>query len=106
MGLSLPGIILFSPVFITSKKISVRKAKEALAASLVKIKAKDVISTWKILVALVLAPALYILFSYWNVFDCQAANSSSIVNNNHIYYLLWLGSFNYLCFIESWRNRS
>ena len=60
MGLSLPGIILFSPVFITSKKISVRKAKEALAASLVKIKAKDVISTWKILVALVLAPALYI----------------------------------------------
>ena len=42
MGLSLPGIILFSPVFITSKKISVRKAKEALAASLVKIKAKDV----------------------------------------------------------------
>lgn len=63
MGLSLPGIILFSPVFITSKKISVRKAKEALAASLVKIKAKDVISTWKILVALVLAPALYIFYS-------------------------------------------
>lgn len=63
MGLSLPGIFLFSPVFITARRISRKKAKEALAGSSVKIKAKDVLSTWKILVALVLAPALYIFYS-------------------------------------------
>ncbi|KAK6201015.1 Sct2 glycerol-3-phosphate acyltransferase [Scheffersomyces amazonensis] len=63
MGLSLPGMILFSPVFIVAIRISNKRAKEALAASVVKIKANDVIGTWKILVALVLAPALYILYS-------------------------------------------
>ncbi|ODV79736.1 uncharacterized protein CANTADRAFT_5453 [Suhomyces tanzawaensis NRRL Y-17324] len=63
MGLSLPGIFLFSPVFITARRISRKKAKEALAASVVKISAKDVLSTWKIMVALVLAPALYIFYS-------------------------------------------
>lgn len=63
MGLSLPGIFLFSPVFITARRISRKKAKEALAGSAVKIKAKDVLSTWKIMVALILAPALYIFYS-------------------------------------------
>ncbi|KAK6461831.1 Sct2 glycerol-3-phosphate acyltransferase [Scheffersomyces coipomensis] len=63
MGLSLPGAILFSPVFITASRISHKKAKEALAGSVVKIKAKDVLGTWKILVALVLAPMLYIFYS-------------------------------------------
>lgn len=62
-GLSMPGVVMFSPVFITAKKISRKKAKEALAGSVVKIQAKDVISTWKILVALVLAPILYIFYS-------------------------------------------
>lgn len=62
-GLSLPGIFLFSPVFITARRISRQKAKEALAGSVVKIRARDVLSTWKILVALGLAPALYIFYS-------------------------------------------
>ncbi|CAK9435660.1 uncharacterized protein LODBEIA_P03870 [Lodderomyces beijingensis] len=63
MGLSTPGIVMFSPIFIISSKISKKKAREALAASTVKIKAKDVLSTWKILVALGLAPMLYIFWS-------------------------------------------
>lgn len=62
-GLSMPGIFLFSPVFITARRISHQKAKEALAGSVVKIQARDVLSTWKILVALGLAPALYIFYS-------------------------------------------
>ncbi|KAI5960175.1 uncharacterized protein KGF55_004898 [Candida pseudojiufengensis] len=64
MSLSLPGIILFGPIFIIAKRISKIKAKEALANSTVKIKAKDVISSWKILVAMVLAPMLY---SFWSI---------------------------------------
>lgn len=63
LGLSMPGIFLFSPVFIVGRRIARKKAKEALAGSVVKIKANDVLGTWKILVALVLAPSLYIFYS-------------------------------------------
>jgi len=59
----LPGTLLFAPVFIAGKTISHKKAKEALAASTVKIRARDVISTWKILVSLALAPALDIVYT-------------------------------------------
>lgn len=66
---ALPGAILFSPVFILGKVISKLKAKEALAASTVKVKARDVVATWKILVSLALAPALDLFYTivlvYW-----------------------------------------
>lgn len=58
----IPGVVLFAPIFITGKLISIRKAKEALAASQVKVKARDVIATWKLLVALALAPTLYTIY--------------------------------------------
>jgi glycerol-3-phosphate O-acyltransferase/dihydroxyacetone phosphate acyltransferase len=60
----LPGLVLFAPVFIIGKSISIKKAKEALAASTVKIQARDVMATWKLLVSLALAPALY---NFYNV---------------------------------------
>ncbi|KAI5788871.1 hypothetical protein DFH27DRAFT_465521, partial [Peziza echinospora] len=56
---ALPGILLFSPVFVATKIISIRKAKEALKASTVKIQGRDVMATWKLLVALAFAPILY-----------------------------------------------
>lgn len=70
LGLSaLPGVVLFAPVFILGKIISRIKAKEALAASTVKVKARDVVATWKILVSLALAPALDLVYTtilvYW-----------------------------------------
>lgn len=68
LGLSMPGIFLFSPVFIVGRRIARKKAKEALAGSVVKIKANDVLGTWKILVALVLAPSLYIFYSIIGTF--------------------------------------
>lgn len=65
----LPGLILFAPVFIAGKSISIKKSKEALAASTVKIQAKDVVATWKLLVSMALAPLLYnfytILLTWW-----------------------------------------
>lgn len=60
---SLPGVILFSPVFIATKIISRKKAKEALAGSVVKIQARDVLATWKLLVAMVLVPLLYTTYA-------------------------------------------
>lgn len=62
-GLALPGIVMFGPIFLVGDRISKSKAKQALEGSAVKIKANDVISTWKILVALGFAPILYICWA-------------------------------------------
>lgn len=60
---TLPGLAMFWPVFVTTKLISMKKSKEALAASSVKLAGRDVIATWKLLVALAVAPALYIYYT-------------------------------------------
>ena len=67
--LVLPGTLLFSLVFIVTKVVSIKKAKEALAASNVKVQARDVMATWKLLVAMAAAPAAYLWYVclglYW-----------------------------------------
>lgn len=67
--LVIPGTLLFSLVFLATKLISIRKAREALAASNVKVQARDVMATWKLLVAMVAAPIAYtwyiIIGIYW-----------------------------------------
>lgn len=66
---TLPGFLLFTPVFIATKYLSAKKSKEALAASTVKLQGRDVMATWKLLIALAFAPALYAFytaaFTYW-----------------------------------------
>ncbi|KAH8556008.1 hypothetical protein BGW37DRAFT_479445 [Umbelopsis sp. PMI_123] len=67
-SIGLPATILNSPIILLAIYISQIKQKEALANSSVKIAARDVLATWKILVALVAAPMLLgfysILFTY------------------------------------------
>lgn len=58
----LPGLILFSPIFVATKLYSRRKAAEALAGSSVKIQGRDVMATWKLLVSMALTPLLYNLY--------------------------------------------
>lgn len=60
---TIPGLLLFAPVFVATKIISRQKAKAALAGSTVKIRGRDVMATWKILVALGFAPTLYHFYS-------------------------------------------
>ncbi|THH32132.1 hypothetical protein EUX98_g2059 [Antrodiella citrinella] len=62
--LAFPGVILNGPVFIIASIISRRKAKEALVASNVKIAGRDVLATWKVLVALGLTPILYGFYAF------------------------------------------
>jgi len=66
---TLPGLILFAPVFIATKIISIKKSREALAASTVKLQGRDVMATWKLLVAMAFAPTLYatytIILTWW-----------------------------------------
>lgn len=61
--LLLPGAILFSPVFLCAKLVAIRKARSALANSTVKIKANDVVATWKILISMGLAPLTYSFYA-------------------------------------------
>ena len=66
---TLPGLLLFMPVFIATKSISVKKSREALAASTVKLQGRDVMATWKLLIALAFAPGVYAVyasvFTFW-----------------------------------------
>lgn len=64
----LPGLWLFAPVFTASKIISIKKSREALAASTVKLQGRDVLATWKLLVALAFAPVLYTWYTYLLVY--------------------------------------
>lgn len=70
---TLPGLVLFAPVFVATKTISIKKSREALAASTVKIQGTDVMATWKLLVALAFAPLLYALYTiiltYWTYYN-------------------------------------
>ncbi|KAF9914242.1 hypothetical protein BX616_008666 [Lobosporangium transversale] len=61
--LALPGALMNLPIAIVARVISEKKAREALAASTVKIAGRDVLATWKLLVALGLAPVLYFLYA-------------------------------------------
>ncbi|GAB0134582.1 hypothetical protein EsDP_00002947 [Epichloe bromicola] len=65
---TVPGLLLFAPVFVATKIISIQKAKTALAGSTVKVRGRDVMATWKILVAMVLAPTVYHMYSIIVVF--------------------------------------
>lgn len=72
----LPGTLLFAPVFGACKLYSKKKAKEALAASNVKIQARDVMATWKLLVAMAVAPAVYVLYVCIGLYWYSASNCS------------------------------
>ncbi|KAJ3933942.1 MAG: glycerol-3-phosphate O-acyltransferase [Lentinula lateritia] len=61
---AMPGTILNGPVFILASIISKRKAKSDLAASTVKITGRDVLATWKGLIALGVAPLLYVFYAF------------------------------------------
>lgn len=78
---TLPGLALFWPVFVTTKLISIKKSREALAASTVKLQGRDVMATWKLLVALGIAPLVYVYYgviltgwTYYNRIDGYYTN--------------------------------
>jgi glycerol-3-phosphate O-acyltransferase/dihydroxyacetone phosphate acyltransferase len=60
--LALPGLLLYSPVACIASHISAEKAREAKAGSAVKVAGRDVLATWKVLVAMVLLPLFTLLW--------------------------------------------
>ncbi|KZF24854.1 hypothetical protein L228DRAFT_243588 [Xylona heveae TC161] len=91
---TLPGLVLFAPVFIATKIISRKKSKEALAASTVKIQGRDVMATWKLLVALAFAPLLYnfyaVLLTWWTYHDRVAGYAPNWVSLWMVPILGWI----------------
>ena len=61
---TLPSVALFWPVFVTARIISRSKQRKALAGSTVKLDGRDVVGSWKILVAMGFAPALYTWYTF------------------------------------------
>ncbi|KAI8853402.1 hypothetical protein BC829DRAFT_424699 [Chytridium lagenaria] len=57
-SLAFPGAALHSPIALIAREYSKKKAEEAKRDSSVKLEGRDVVATWKILVALVLTPLL------------------------------------------------
>ena len=79
--LALPGVVLNGPIFILASMISRKKQKgvelfwivkfhvlmcdaEALAASIVKVEARDVLASWKIIISLIIMPLLYGFYAF------------------------------------------
>lgn len=66
--LALPGGLLNLPVALTARYVAVKHAKSALKDSEVKIEAKDVLASKKVIVAICFFPALYAFYTfltYW-----------------------------------------
>ena len=104
--LALPGTILFSPIFLTCKYFSRKKALEGLRKSAVKIKGQDLLATWKIVVALTMAPTLYLVYSlimvyltrkYPSIYDWLTVPhfvfNSKVLYFCHCYFVLMLTTY-------------
>ncbi|THH14858.1 hypothetical protein EW146_g5540 [Bondarzewia mesenterica] len=74
--LALPGVILNGPIFLVASIVSRKKAKEALAASVVKVAGRDVLATWKVLISLGVAPVLYGFYAFVATIVAIKANAS------------------------------
>ena len=59
----LPAFLLNLPALLLIDWISKKKAKRAVATSTVKLKGRDVLATWKLMVGFVLFPLMYISYS-------------------------------------------
>lgn len=88
--LAFPGIVLFSPVFAISKFISIKKAKTALANSTVKVKANDVVATWKILISLIIAPLLYSFYASIGTWYCRTHHYLTTTGSVTLWFLLYM----------------
>jgi len=58
-----PGLLLASPLLSLAEIISSRKAKAAVAGSRVKLEGRDVVATWKVLVAMIVTPVLHFVYT-------------------------------------------
>lgn len=61
--IALPGMALSYPISFVGERVAAQKAKEALACSDVKIKALDVMASWKLIILLIMVPTLVVVYT-------------------------------------------
>jgi glycerol-3-phosphate O-acyltransferase/dihydroxyacetone phosphate acyltransferase len=61
--IALPGMALSYPIQLVGEHVAAQKAKEALAGSDVKIKALDVMASWKLIILLIMVPTLVVAYT-------------------------------------------
>lgn len=62
-ALAMPGLLLYLPCGIVADCHARKKASAAAANSAVKLEGRDVLATWKVMVALILAPLLTVAYA-------------------------------------------
>ncbi|PJF18725.1 Glycerol-3-phosphate o-acyltransferase [Paramicrosporidium saccamoebae] len=72
----LPGVLVNLPAVLIIDRISKKKAAIALAASNVKLKGRDVLATWKLIVGFVLFPILYAVYSIPLIYELNLSGLS------------------------------
>jgi glycerol-3-phosphate O-acyltransferase/dihydroxyacetone phosphate acyltransferase len=60
---TLPGLVLFSPVFLVAHKYANKKAVFLTSISSFRVTGRDTIATWRLLASLAVAPPLYGLYT-------------------------------------------
>jgi len=55
--------VLFLPLLVCTRTIAALKAAQAVRSSSVKLKGRDVVSTWKIMVSMAACPTLYLVYT-------------------------------------------
>lgn len=75
----LPGFIINSPALYLISRISKVKAAAAKKASSVKIHGKDVISTWKLLIALIVLPLIYGVYAGLLIYYSPSLKSKNVL---------------------------
>lgn len=86
-GLALPGVIINAPIILLAKFISRKKAKEALAASQVKVAGRDVVATWKVLVSMGFTPILYVIYA---IFATVMAHKYKLTARNQVFMPIYI----------------
>ncbi|CAG8588080.1 11976_t:CDS:2 [Dentiscutata erythropus] len=78
--LGFPGMILGFPIMVIARFISSKKAKEAVKSSTIKVAGRDVLATWKLLVALGVTPILYGIYTLIILISAYNYNWRFILN--------------------------
>jgi glycerol-3-phosphate O-acyltransferase/dihydroxyacetone phosphate acyltransferase len=60
--LAVPGLVLNLPIIVLTRSIANKKAGEALKTSTVKVQAKDVLASWKVITSLSLVPLTLVVY--------------------------------------------
>lgn len=98
---AVPALVLATPVVILTRYISRSKAQAAVRKSSVKLTGRDVIATWKLMVALIVIPLLHIFYTV-----CACFCGGEKIGVAYFYFAPFVSLAGIRCFESSLRVRN